>query len=71
MNTEAPMLNESQKYPHDPVDVYGEFNGEYAAKFAREAYYREYPPLGYGTILSIQTDGEKYVVSGNRLASCE
>lgn len=65
------MLNETQKYPHGPVDVYGEFPGEYAAKFAREAYYREWDPIGYGTILTIRPDGDRYIVSGHRLASCE
>lgn len=73
MDTEGYLANlhESQTVPHGLVDVYGEFNGELAAKFAREAYLKKFDPIGYGTILTISFKHGKYVVAGCRADSCE
>lgn len=65
-------LSETYQTSRGPVRVVGEFPNKIAAESARDAYLRNFHPLGYGTSLSLDVTPEGlFRVSGTRAASCE
>jgi hypothetical protein len=65
-------LREHYQTSRGPVQVAGEFPTKSAAESARDAYLRNFHPLGYGTSLTLDVTPEgAFRVSGSRAASCE
>jgi hypothetical protein len=76
----AAGLTEERRHPRGEVRVSGAFPSPAAAEAAREAYYRAYPPEGYGTALTLREDARQgrsggdvavWLVEGSRAASCD
>lgn len=66
-------LRETQHMPHGTVHVSGEFGLPSDAFAAASAYRRDWPAMGYGTLLTVRQNPETQLwrVEGSRAASCD
>lgn len=70
---DIPRLIERQPTPHGTVYVSGTFAMPSRAFAAKERYLRDWPPAGYGTLMTVRHDeqNDRWIVEGSRAASCD
>lgn len=65
------LLNETRGNENGVVYVEGVFTDEIQARLTADAYKQDYPPLGYGTHLTVNGTAGGWEVRGSRYASCD
>ncbi len=53
------------------VSIHATFKSKSEAESFRDGMIRSYPPLGYGTTIKIWQEGDTWIASGFRYASCD